>query len=317
MPGGLPMSQFGRTQPSTYLSFLLDSIKIEPIPPRYAAVARVRDDDVATPTPIATSSRFLDESIDELPDAVKASLGVETAEVLRHFESLGDNCAFGLAQRKGGCEVLGLLRFGSTPLQNLVIALDDEFRAASARSEMALRLQDGNPGEYNLFIDRYGIRWHTDVYDGEADEETTFGQQATRLSYLRRKFYEGLRAGRKIATISRAEPRKHPIPLPYAGEPKVWEEKSERLRLGEVLPVFLRLNQYGSNTLLYLTRCAHGRRSGTVELVSAGIMRGYVDDFVIQPELEKRDHGAWLRVAINAWLLDRGPNASFREKGPT
>jgi hypothetical protein len=43
-------------------------------------------------------------------------------------------------------------------------------------------------------------------------------------------------------------------------------------------------------------------------------MRGYVDDFVILPEMDNRDHGAWLRVAANAWLLDQGPNASFRSK---
>ena len=124
--------------------------------------------------------------------------------------------------------------------------------------------------------------------------------------------YEALRAGRKIATISRAEPRKHPIPLPFAGEPDVWEEKPERLRFAEVLPLFLRLNDYGTNTLLYLTRCSHNRRSGTVELVAPGVMRGYVDDFVILPEMEMKDHAAWLRIAVNAWLLDQGPNASFR-----
>ena len=134
-----------------------------------------------------------------------------------------------------------------------------------------------------------------------------------RLAYLRRKFYEALRAGRKIITISRAEPRKHPIPLPFADEPNVWEEKPERLRFAEVLPLFLRLNEYGTNTLLYLTRCSHNRRSGTVELLAPGVMRGYVDDFVIVPELDNKDHAAWLRVAVNAWLLDKGPNASFRK----
>jgi hypothetical protein len=313
VPDGLAMHQFDPGQQPNFLSFLLDSIEILPMPPRHAALARVRDDDITPPAPIAVSDRFLDEPVEDLPNAVKAALGTEMTEILQHFESLGDNCAFGLAQRKGGCEVLGLLRFANTPLSSLMTALDDEFRGAADKAEIKLRRPDGENGEYCLFVDRYGIRWHTNVYGGASDEETIFAQQTMRLAYLRRKFYEALRAGRKIMTISRAEPRKHPIPLPFAGEPNLWEEVPERLRFAEVLPLFLRLNEYGTNTVLYLTRCAHDRRSGTVELIAPGMMRGYVDDFVIVPDEKQKDHAAWLRVAVNAWLLDQGPNASFRK----
>jgi hypothetical protein len=314
VPGGLAMHQFDPSQTPNFLSFLLDSIEIAALPPRHAGLLRVRDDDVTPPAPIAISGRFLDESAEELPAAVKAELGIEMADIMQLFESLGDNCAFGLAQRKAGCEVLGLLRFGNTPLKSLMVALDDEFRASAKKTELTLRLPDGPEGEYCLYADRYGIRWHTNVHGGASDEETIFAQQTMRLAYLRRKFYEAMRAGRKIATISRAEPLKHPIPLPFADERDVWEEKPERLRFAEVLPLFLRLNEYGTNTLLYLTQCSHGRRSGTVELVAPGVMRGYVDDFVILPDLDNGDHAAWMRVAANAWLLDKGPNAAFRDK---
>jgi hypothetical protein len=167
-------------------------------------------------------------------------------------------------------------------------------------------LNDGKPAEYALHVDRYGIRWHTNVFeDGPEKESAVFANQTMRLAYLRRKFYEGLRAGRKIMTVSRAEPRKHTYAVQYADESTVWEELPEPLRLAEVLPLFLRLNEYGSNSLLYLTRCAHGRRSGTVERIAPGLMRGYVDDFVITPPTETKDHAAWLRVAVNAWLLDQ------------
>lgn len=312
VPDGLPVHLFDPAQKPSFPSFLLDSIEIAPIPARFAALAGVRDDDITPAAPVAASDRFLDESVDELPGAVKAALGVEMADILKNFESLGDNCAFGLAQRKGGCEVLGLLRFGNTPLNSLMTALDDEFQAATVKSELTLRQPVGEGGEYCLYADRYGIRWHTNVYGGMSDGETIFAQQTMRLAYLRRKFYETLRAGRKIVTISRAEPLKHPNPLPYADE-FFWEEKQENLRLAEVLSLFLKLNEYGTNTLLYLTRCEGNRRSGTVELVAPGVMRGYVDDFVIVPELDNKDHGAWLRVAVNAWLLDQGPNAAFRQ----
>jgi hypothetical protein len=245
---------------------------------------------------------------------VKRELGIDVNDILRNIESLGDNCAFGLAQRKAGCEVLGLLRFANTPLQSLMTALDDEFRAVADKTQVAMRQPEEAGGEYNLFVDRYGIRWHTNVYGGESDEETVFAQQAMRLSYLRRKFYEALRSGRKTMTISRAEPLKHPVPLPFVGEGGVWEEHSERLRFAEVLPLYLHLNRFGTNTLLYLNRCGKNQRSGTVELLAPGVMQGFVDDFVITPDIDHKDHAAWLRVAVNAWILDQGPNASFREK---
>ena len=317
MPDGLPMHHFDTAQPHHFLSFVLDSVEISLLPPDHSALAGLRDDDVIQLAPMATSTQFIDEPLDTLPNAIATTLGVDLPEILRHFESLGDNCSFGLAQRKGGSEVLGLLRFANTPLKRLFAGLDDEFQALTDNNQIAMRWEPSEPGEFILSVDRYRIRWHTSVHDVDADQVSLFAQQAMRLAYLRRKFYEGLSAGRKIMTISRAEPRKHPIPMPDAGELNYWEETQEPLRLAELIPLFLRLNQYAANTLLFLTRCERGRRSGTVELLAPGIMRGYVDDFVIAEDPAIRDHGAWMRVVANAWVLDHGPNASFRERPVT
>ena len=314
LPDGVPMHEFDPTMDRYFLSFILDKVEIVPIPQKHADLAPLRVDDLMPPSPIAVSNRFLDESVEALPDAVKAELGLDISEIMAVFESLGDNCAFGLAQRKAGCEVLGLLRFANTPLKNLITALDDEFRAVTDKTEIEMRWVPSAPGEFIVFSDRYGLRWHTSVFDVDADRTTLFAQQSLRLSYLRRKFYEGLRAGRKIFTISRAEPRKHPIPMPDADELEYWEERPEPLRLADIVPLFLKLNEYGTNTVLYLTRCERDRRSGTVELIAPGVMRGYVDEFVILQDLAIRDHAAWMRVAVNAWLLHNGAGASFRQR---
>ena len=211
-------------------------------------------------------------------------------------------------------KTLGLLRFASTPLTSLVTGLRDEFRAVGDTGELKMRWVPNDPGEFILSADRYGIRWHTNVFDIETDQDALFAQQAMRLSYLRRKFYEGLNAGRKIFAISRAEPLKHPIPIPDADEPDWWEGLPEPLRLSDVVPLFLKLHEYGTNTLLYMTRCERDRRSGTVELIMPGIMRGYVDDFVISADSRIRDHAAWMRIAANAWLLHQGANAPYHAK---
>jgi hypothetical protein len=312
LPDGALIHDLDSEQRRQFLSFILDSIAIESVPNAHAGLARLRFDDVAPAAAIAVSERFLDESVEELPAAVHDALGIDVAEIMRVFESLGDNCAFGLAQRKAGADVLGLLRFANSPLKHLMSALEDEFQAIAETAKLEMRWVPSDPGEFILSLNEYGLRWHTNVFDASVDQPTLFAQQSMRLSYLRRKFYEGLKAGRKIFTISRAEPRKHPIPMPDADELPYWEEKPEPLRLAELLPLYGILNRYGTNTLLYLVPVARGRRSGTVELLAPGVMRGYVDDFVITPDPKTRDHAAWLRVAVNAWLLDKGPNASFR-----
>lgn len=314
LPDGLPMHPFDQSERPHFLSILLDSVAIEAVSPLFLPAVRRREDDTGDIAPIAVSAEVLDETVEALPDAIRAVTGQDVIAILKDFESLGDNCSFGLAQRKAGAEIMTLLRFANTPLSTLLAALDDEFIAATNPEEYSIRTIDDEHKEYSLYLDRYGIRWHTGVAQGEAEADKVLSDQSVRLGFLRRKFYEALRAGRKIYAVARAEPRKHPVPMPLAREPSAWEERSDRLRLPEILPLFLRLNRYGTNTLLYMTRCRDGQRPGTVELLAPGILRGYVDDFVITPDPSHHDHAAWLRIAANAWLLDRGPNASFRSK---
>jgi hypothetical protein len=177
-----------------------------------------------------------------------------------------------------------------------------------------MRWVASEPGEFIVGAAEYGLRWHTEVHNEAADKDALFAQQAMRLGYLRRKFYEGLKAGRKIYTIARADPRKHDLPMPDADELPYWEEKPENLHLAELLPLFMKINEYGTNTLLYLTHAVEGKRPGTVDLIAPGVMRGYVGDFVIFQDMTVQDHAVWMRIAANAWLLHQNQNAPFWKK---
>ena len=73
-------------------------------------------------------------------------------DLVLQFESLGDNCEFGLVQRKAGAEPLGLLRFSSAPLPRLVRALRERFdgltdpanvRLSSAKGEYPITTGSG------------------------------------------------------------------------------------------------------------------------------------------------------------------------------
>jgi hypothetical protein len=326
LPDALPMNRFAYAEPTHRLGMAIDWMTLQTVPPQIRQAAALRGDEMAPLEPIAVSERFVDLPPEDVHAAIEAELGVKPADVMRGFESLGDNCAFGLAQRKAGAEILGLLRFANTTLRALLRGLADGFRAATQKPEIELYLHDeGNPREYLLKIARYGIRWHTLVHEPDADAETVGREQIMKLGFLRRKFDEGLRTGRKIYSLVRSEPKKIEVAIPGWGAPdkagssgrpiqlmpvwdapRTYEEVPPPLCVAEAMAVLLELNRLRANTLLFFTLCPPGKRPGTVELLAPGLMRGYMSSYVIQPHGDNPNDVDWLRVAANAWLLKRG-----------
>jgi hypothetical protein len=333
-PDALPMRLFDHDRPELSLGFVIDWIETDAPPARLHAAASLRGDGLAEAPPLAVSQRFLDVPTADLHARIEEELGVKAAELMRGFESLGDNCAFGLAQRKAGAEVLGLLRFANTPLRALLRGLADGFKAALAKAEIEIYLHpDGNPREYMLRIARYGIRWHTMVHEPDAEAAAVERDQVMKLGFLRRKFEEGLRGGRKISTLVRSEPQKISVVMPGFGAPDTasashgmtqvmpawdpprrYEVVPPPLTLAEAQTVLLELNRRGANTLMYFVPATPGRPAGTVELLAPGLMRASMASFVILTTGEHPNDFDWVRVAANAWLLNRDANAVFRQK---
>jgi hypothetical protein len=312
-PDAVSLNDFDTDVPEQFLGFTLDWLGIEPVPPHLGWLARQRTDELVKTPPIAGSAAFLGEPLDRLDPAVTQALGIGIADMLRNFESLGNNCAFGLAQRKGGAEILGLLRFANTPFKSLVTALADSFAAVRNPANIDIRLADsGEPREFMAFIEQYGIRWHTMVHEDVAKLEDISAEQITKLVYLQRRFVSGLTANRKIYVFGNYDPDKVKIAAPSFNAPVVYEEAPRPLGLAEAVSAFLHLNQLGRNTLLYVVPCRGGHRSGSAELVLPGVIRGYLDSFVISADTEIHDHADWLRLCANAWVLDKGANTSFR-----
>jgi hypothetical protein len=283
LPDARRPNEFGPTIDSRLLGLACRRIETEEVTGRLAAAAVLRGDAAASATPLAVSADFLDVPADILADTLRRELAVNPAELLREFESLGDNCEFGIVQRKMGLEVLGLLRFGNAALRSLLSGLDDEFQAAMQPESMAIGTGDGDPPEYVLELPGYNIRWHTFVPVGEMDERAVLERESVKLGYLRRRFYQGLRSGRKIYVL------KHERPL----------------TLAEAMPVLLELNRYGPNTLLYVGTATDGRRSGSVDLMAPGLMRGHLAAFAPTDDVESVDPTDWLRLAGNAMRLDQ------------
>jgi hypothetical protein len=95
------------------------------------------------------------------------------AKLLMGFESLGDNCEFGLVQRIGGVEPLGLLRFAGihlpveVRLQRLIDGLIKGFEGVGSADSISVSLE-GAPGrrEYIVSESRYKLRYHTFISEG-------------------------------------------------------------------------------------------------------------------------------------------------------
>jgi hypothetical protein len=303
-PGAVRLNEFAAGRDAPALGFIVDSIAIERLPPELHSLAVLRSDDPLVANPASRSAQFLDLPLPELETAILAETGKTAAELMVGFESLGDNCGFGLAQRKAGVEVLNLLRFANTPLVALARGLEDQFGAARRRDEITLALNIvGDPREFMLSIACYGIRWHTMLYETDATLEDIREPQMAKLVYLQRRFLEGLRTGRKTYVLIRSEPRKVPVVAPFYGDAGGYEEPVAPLSVAEILPIFIEMNRTGHNSLMYVVPSAPGKPSGMVEWVAPGLMRGYIGSLYISADADQRDHVEWLRVTANAYLL--------------
>lgn len=279
----------GMSSDSRMLAIAVKWMEVGPAGSALAPLASCRPDDARLP--VAASSAVAQATGQALEGAIESATGSSAAAILRGFESLGENCEFGIVQRKIGLEVLGLLRFGFTPLASLFTALDDDFAEIDKAGGIVLK-PSSNDKEFSLEIPKYGLRSHGFTTKEVPRLEAAFANNVTRLGYLRRKFYEGLRASRKIYVIKR----------------------TPNLTLPEVLPLFQVLNRFGQNSLLYLTAGHPKIPAGTVELLMPGLMRGYLSKFAPYENVPNVSPEDWLRVCASAYLLDRQyRNAAARD----
>src|ERR1700676_1546283 len=123
------------------------------------------------------------------------------------------------------------------------------------------------------------MTYHTYQYEGDIGLDTIRRQQATRLSFLKRKLMEDIGAGEKIFVLKRPAP----------------------LRPEEVLPVYAVLNELGCNWLLWMVPSDAAHPSGTVEALFPGLLRGYVDRFAPSENAHELSLEAWTAVCEAAW----------------
>jgi hypothetical protein len=220
---------------------------------------------------------------DDLSEWAMNRTGLTIPELALQFESLGENCEFGLFQRRCDAEPLGLLRFSSTFMRNLIRGIDTRFEGIGAAEDIEPQLEGGPRKEFMIHEKKFGLVYHTFVYEGQRSAWLMREQEAARLKFLRRKFVEELESTHKIFV--------------YKFGSGVSEE--------EILPLYMSLNRYGEAMLLWVVLADRDHRPGTVEVVMPGLLKGYIDRFA--PEYNAHDFSfdGWLRVCANACALAR------------
>lgn len=201
-------------------------------------------------------------------------------DLMLRFESLGQNCEFGLVQRRCGAEPLGLLRFASTPLSHLLAAFDGDFEGLGSPDAIDI-IPSPNGTEYLISDSRYGLLYHAWVRIGEMAPEDVHRREARRLPILLRKLLQDFLESDKTFI--------------FRGMGALPEE--------EIMPLAAALRRFGPNTLLYVTLADGAHRSGTVEQRIPGFLVGYIDRFAPSENAHDLLLNDWIRICRNAYAI--------------
>jgi hypothetical protein len=204
-------------------------------------------------------------------------------DLVMQFESLGDNCEFGLVQRRCGKEPLGLLRFSSVELPFLLRGMRSRF--AGMGDLDTLELWDGADGkEYVARDTGYGITYHTFLYKDQVAAEGLLARQSARLKFLARKLIDDVAAAEKIFVFKR----------------------NKTVSEAEILPLYAAMRARGDCTLLWVVPADDEHPAGRVERVLPGLLHGWIERFAPYENAHDLLLPAWLELCRQAYNLTTG-----------
>ncbi len=211
--------------------------------------------------------------------ASPAPAGLTAGALLGAFESLGDNCEFGIAQRYAGIDPLGLFRLSSAPIADLTHAVETRFAHYGGPGDIEVRVGAG--GYLFCHSRRYGFAYHTGDTAPRTTPAAILDREVRRVAYLKERLLADLAAGDKI--------------LVRKGPPGESEAAVRRLLAA--------LRAIGPATLLRV--CAEDGRvePGRVVWCGEGLMQGTLPHFAPYAAATDADLASWLAVCGRAYAL--------------
>ena len=200
------------------------------------------------------------------------------AALLSAFESLGEDCEFGLMQRSYLVEPpLTLFRWGGAPVETLIQGLDCGF-AGLAEPDTTDLVWDGR--EYFLrtpFVTMHTQALHQQDAAGQA-EVLRCGRATLRI--LRRKLLKDIADARRIFVFKSLNPD---------------------LGTSEMRQLHAALRRRGPASVLCVNVARPGQPVGRAERLTDGLYAGYVDRFVIP----NGPFDQWLTICAETLALHR------------
>jgi hypothetical protein len=211
----------------------------------------------------------------ELQEVIKPD-EVALDTLMLKFESLGENCEFGLAQRRCGAEPLGLFRFSSAPLPKLLNAFRSKFKGMGGANSIAVQ-ESSNGSEYMVLDKRFGFLFHAWVLVGERSPEEVKLREMRRIPFLVRKLTEEMMLGEKTFV--------------YHG--------METVTLDQARDLSAALREFGPATLLWVELADEEHAAGTVEMIEPGLLKGYMDRFAPGENAHDLSLEGWIALCRN------------------
>ena len=119
-----------------------------------------------------------------------------TRDLLLRFESIGENCEFGLVQRRYGAEPFGLFRWNIVWVECLVAALEHGLDGIGAPEHTEMVVLSNK--EFFVQDRRWYLGRHTFKYEGQIAHEELFPAMCAMTASLRTRFLEALADARRI-----------------------------------------------------------------------------------------------------------------------
>jgi len=207
---------------------------------------------------------------------------IPDAQLVERFESLGENCEFGLVQRRAGAEPLGLLRFSSAPLPKLIRALEGRFEGLGKPEAISIEVSQAGT-EYMVLDHVYGFLYHAWAKIGELPVEDIHRREVRRLPFLVRKLLSDLEEGEKIFVF-------HAMERVDMTGPR---------RLSEAMKAF------GHSQLLWVDVGDDDHKPGSVVRAGDNLLMGYVDRFAPGADAHDFSFASWMEVCRAASRLVR------------
>ncbi len=212
-------------------------------------------------------------SLEPVPVEIERVVDPVIRSLVMQFDNLGENCEFGLVQRRFNAEPLGLLRWTHTRPDTLIHLLDSQFTGFGEDGNVEILRPEGR--EYYVKDTKYGIVLHTFITHCKEDQSSFLAKQAARLRWLRDKMQADLAIGGKVFVY------------------KFHEDggASQSLRL------FQALSRYGACRLLCVSQAPDKKLAATVRMEGNGLFHGYLSRLNPGPPPDNR----W-EIPFNEWV---------------